>query len=80
MDAASTMTRCISTGSEPKSNTMVCLKVPKISVLKATATWYTQWSRPLSAETVVYIFELNRILIIEHDEMSVQVHDGFVTS
>ena len=58
MDAASTMTRCISTGSEPKSNTMVCLKVPKISVLKPTPTWYTQWSRPLSAETVVYISEL----------------------
>lgn len=52
MEAASTMIRCISTGSEPKSKTAVCRKVPKISVLKPTTTLYTQWSRPLSAATV----------------------------
>lgn len=55
MEAASTMIRCISTGSEPKSKTTVCRKVPKISVLKPTATLYTQWSRPLSAATVMKV-------------------------
>ena len=48
MEAASTMMRCMSTGSEPKSKTMVWRKVPKISVLKPTATVYVQWSMPLS--------------------------------
>lgn len=53
MEAASTIIRCISTGSEPKSKTTVWRKVPKISVLKPTATLYTQWSKPLSVATVI---------------------------